>query len=153
MEIDNLRVTKLRAYLFDIIQRLNSQYEQINVNFLSNDIDNYSLDKIPTETEGTGWIIGNIMHREVYSFRSRMNYSADVISNIENVGFYETFEKLIKSNNEKNILPNIEGIESIKCLNCGTMNNANTNTAEFDIQIEIQYREDLSNYEIPIVSL
>lgn len=153
MEIDNLRVTKLRAYLFNIIQQLNSQYEQINVNFLSNDIDNYSLDKIPTETEGAGWIIGNIMHREVYSFRSRMNYSADVISNIENIGFYETFEKLIKSNNEKNILPNIEGIESIKCLNCGTMNNANTNTAEFDIQIEIQYREDLSDYEIPIVSL
>ena len=153
MEIDNLRVTKLRAYLFDIIQRLNSQYEQVNINFLSNDIDNYSLDKIPTETEGTGWIIGNIIHREVYSFRSRMGYSADVVSNIENIGFFETFEKLIKSNNEKNILPNIEGIESIKCLNCGTMNNANTNTAEFDIQIEIQYREDLSNYDIPIVSL
>ena len=48
MEIDNLRITKLRAYLFDIIQTLNEQYEQINVNFLSNDINNYSLDKIPT---------------------------------------------------------------------------------------------------------
>jgi len=153
MEIDNLRITKLRAYLFDIIQRLNTQYEQVNINFLSNDINNYSLDKIPTETSASNWIIGDIMHREVYSFRSRMNYSADVVSNIENIGFYETFEKLIKSNNEKNILPNIEGIESIKCLNCGTMNNANTNTAEFDIQIEIQYREDLSNYDIPIVSL
>lgn len=153
MEINDLRVTKLRTYLFDIIQNLNSQYEQINVNFLSNDVNNYSLDKIPTETEGTGWIIGNILQREVYSFRSRMNYSADVVSNIENIGFYETFEKLIKSNNENNILPDIEGIESIKCLNCGTMNNANTNTAEFDIQIEIQYREDLSDYDIPIVSL
>jgi len=153
MEINNLRITKLRAYLFNIIQNLNTQYEQINVNFLSNDVDNYSLDKIPIETEGSGWIIGNILHREVYSFRSRMNYSADVISNIENIGFYETFEKLIKSNNEKNILPDIEGIESISCLNCGTMNNANTNTAEFDIQIQITYREDLSDYDMPIVSL
>ena len=153
MEIGNLRITKLRAYLFDIIQNLNAQYEQINVNFLSNDVNNYSLDKIPIETEGTGWIIGNILHREVYSFRSRMNYSVDVVSNIENIGFYETFEKIIKNNNESNILPDIDGIESIKCLNCGTMNNANTNTAEFDIQIEIQYREDLSNYDIPIVSL
>ena len=153
MEINNLRITKLRAYLFDIIQNLNTQYEQINVNFLSNDVDNYSLDKIPIETEGSGWIIGNILHREVYSFRSRMNYSADVISNIKNIGFYETFEKLIKSNNEKNILPDIEGIESISCLNCGTMNNANTNTAEFDIQIQITYREDLSDYDMPIVSL
>ena len=141
MEINDLRVTKLRTYLFDIIQNLNSQYEQINVNFLSNDVNNYSLDKIPTETEGTGWIIGNILQREVYSFRSRMNYSADVVSNIENIGFYETFARTIKNNNDNNILPDIEGIESIKCLNCGTMNNANTNTAEFDIQIQIEYRE------------
>lgn len=141
IEVDNLRITKLRAYLFDIIKTLNEQYEQINVNFLSNDINNYSLDKIPTNTEIEQWIIGNILHREVYSFRSRMNYSADVVSNIENIGFYETFEKIIKVKNESNILPDIEGIEAIKCLNCGTMNNATTNTAEFDIQIQIEYRE------------
>lgn len=141
MEIDNLRITKLRAYLFDIIQNLNEQYEQINVDFLSNDINNYSLDKIPTQTQVNNWIIGNVLHREVYSFRSRMSYSADVVSNIENIGFYETFAKIIKQNNENNILPDIEGIESISCLNCGTMVNANTNTAEFDIQIQIEYRE------------
>ena len=39
------------------------------------------------------------------------------------------------------ILPEIDGIESIECLNPGTMNNANTNTAELDIQIRITYRE------------
>jgi hypothetical protein len=38
-------------------------------------------------------------------------------------------------------LPDIEGIESIECLNAGTMVSANTNTAEFDIQIQIIYRE------------
>ena len=141
MEIDNLRVTKLRDYLFNIIEELNSQYEQINVNFLSNDINNYSLDKIPIEIDNNGWIIGNILQREVYSFRSRMSYSSDVISNIENIGFYETFARIIKQNNDNNILPDINGIESIKCLNCGTMNNGNTNTAEFDIQIQIEYRE------------
>lgn len=141
MEINNLRVTKLRDYLFNIIEELNSQYEQINVNFLSNDINNYSLDKIPIEIDNNGWIIGNILQREVYSFRSRMSYSSDVISNIENIGFYETFARIIKQNDDNNILPDINGIESIKCLNCGTMNNGNTNTAEFDIQIQIEYRE------------
>ena len=151
MEIDNLRVTKLRTYLFDIIQELNNQYEQINVNFLSNDVNNYSLDKIPTQTEVNNWIIGNVVHREVYSFRSRMNYSADVVSNIENIGFYETFARIIKQNDDNNILPDIDGIESIKCLNCGTMNNANTNTAEFDIQIQITYRDD--NTIVPIPSM
>lgn len=140
MEIDNLRITKLRAYLFDIIQELNKEYKQINVDFLSDDINNYSLDKIPTAPQVESWIIGSVLNRDVYSFRSRMNYSADTISNIENIGFYEQFEKIIKEKNDNNELPDIEGIESISCLNCGTMNNANTNTAEFDIQIQIEYR-------------
>ena len=129
IEVSNLRVTKLRAYLMDII------------NFLSNEPNNYSLDKIPVVTEVQKWIIGDTLYRDVYSFRSRMNYSADTMTNIENIGFYETFEKLIKQKDDNNDLPEIDGIQSISCLNCGTMNNANTNTAEFDIQIQIEYRE------------
>ena len=58
------------------------------------------------------------------------------------MGFFEIFEKLISSNNEKGILPNIEGIQSIQCLNCASMTNANTNTAEFDIQLQIEYKEE-----------
>lgn len=141
MEIGNLRVTKLRAYLMDIITELIGQYGEMNINFLSNEPNNYSLDKIPVVTEVQKWIIGDTLYRDVYSFRSRMNYSADTMTNIENIGFYETFEKLIKQKNDNNDLPEIDGIQSISCLNCGTMNNANTNTAEFDIQIQIEYRE------------
>lgn len=141
IEVNNLRVTKLREYLMSVISEIKESYEQLNVDFLSNEPENYSLDKIPTEKEVERWIIGDIIHRDLYSFRSRMNYSADVISNIENIGFYETFEKKIKQKNDTNILPDIDGIESIQCLNCGTMARANTNTAEFDIQIQIQYRE------------
>ena len=141
IEVSNLRVTKLRAYLMDIITELIGQYGEMNINFLSNEPNNYSLDKIPVVTEVQKWIIGDTLYRDVYSFRSRMNYSADTMTNIENIGFYETFEKLIKQKNDNNDLPEIDGIQSISCLNCGTMNNANTNTAEFDIQIQIEYRE------------
>lgn len=141
IEVSNLRVTKLRAYLMDIITELIGQYGEMNINFLSNEPNNYSLDKIPVVTEVQKWIIGDTIYRDVYSFRSRMNYSADTMTNIENIGFYETFEKLIKQKNDNNDLPEIDGIQSISCLNCGTMNNANTNTAEFDIQIQIEYRE------------
>ena len=141
MEISNLRVTKLRAYLMDIITELIGQYGEMNINFLSNEPNNYSLDKIPVQTTVEKWIIGDTLYRDVYNFRSRMNYSADTMTNIENIGFYETFEKKIKQKDNNNILPEIDGIQSISCLNCGTMNNANTNTAEFDIQIQIEYRE------------
>jgi len=141
IEVSNLRVTKLRAYLMDIITELIGQYGEMNINFLSNEPNNYSLDKIPVNPTTEQWIIGNFLKRDVYSFRSRMNYSADTMTNIENIGFYETFEKIIKQKNDNNILPDIDGIQSISCLNCGTLNRANTNTAEFDIQIQIEYRE------------
>lgn len=143
VKVEDLRITKLRTYLLSIIDILvtNKKY-QINANMLSNEPNNYSLDKIPTSSTVEAWITGTKICRDVYSFRSRVGYSQDTIKNLINVGFFEIFEKLISSNNEKGILPNIEGIQSIQCLNCGSMNNASTNTAEFDIQIQITYKED-----------
>ena len=143
VKTDELRITKLRTYLFSIIDTLltDNKY-QINANMLSNEPNNYSLDKIPTSSTVEEWITGTKICRDVYSFRSRVGYSQDTIENLINVGFFEIFEKLISSNNEKGILPNIEGIQSIQCLNCGSMNNANTNTAEFDIQLQIEYKEE-----------
>ena len=142
VKVEDLRITKLRTYLLSIIDVLvtNKKY-QINANMLSNEPNNYSLDKIPTSSTVEAWITGTKVCRDVYSFRSRVGYSQDTIENLINVGFFEIFEKLISSNNEKGILPDIEGIQSIQCLNCGSMNNANTNTAEFDIQLQIEYKE------------
>ena len=140
--MEDLRISKLREYLMNIISQLKANYEQLNINFLSNEPDNYSLDRIPVQTKVDGWIIDFVVRRDVYSFRSRMNYSADTISNIENIGFYEKFERIIKAKDDSNDLPDIEGIQAIRCLNAGTMRMANTNTAEFDIQIEIEYRDD-----------
>ena len=142
VKTDELRITKLRTYLFKIIDTLltDNKY-QINANMLSSEPNNYSLDKIPTASTVEEWITGTRICRDVYSFRSRVGYSQDTINNLINVGFFEIFEKIISSNNEEGILPNIEGIQSIQCLNCGSMNNANTNTAEFDIQIQITYKE------------
>lgn len=143
MSYNDLRISKLRQYLLTVIDNLtNNTNYQINANMLSNDINNYSLDKIPTDTEVESWIIGIVKRRDVYSFRSRMSYSQDTITNLKNIGFFEKFEDKIKSNNDEGILPEIEGIESIECLNCGTMLNAETKTAEFDIQIQITYRDD-----------
>lgn len=140
MNTENLRITKLRNYLFNVITSItqDNQY-QINVDMLSDDIDNYSLDKIPVASEVERWITGLEIHRDVFMFRSRMAYSQDVINNLKNVGFFETFESIIKGNNENKILPEIAGIESIECLNCGTMRDNTTNTCEFQIQIQIKY--------------
>ena len=142
IDTTELRITKLRAYLISIIDMLLTDTEySINANMLSSDPNNYSLDRIPTDPNVEKWIIGTTIHRDVYSFRSRNNYSQDTLKNLINIGFFEVFEKIISSNNKQGILPDIEGIQEIKCLDCASMNNSSTNTAEFDIQIEIDYKE------------
>lgn len=142
MNVNDYRISKLRLYLFDIINTLTtSRNYQINANMLSNNIDDYSLDKIPTNTNVENWIIGGGIHKDVYSFRSRKSYSQDTIVNLKNMGFFEQFEYAIKNNNEKGVLPEIENIETIECLNCATMNSIDGNQAVFDIQIQITYRE------------
>ena len=143
MNVNDLRISKLREYLFGIINTLQSDTNyQINANMLSNNINDYSLDKIPTESVVETWIIGDEIHRDVYSFISRKSYSQDTIVNLKNVGFFEQFENAIKTNNDEGNLPDINGIESIECLNCATMNSTDGKQAEFDIQIQITYRED-----------
>ena len=138
------RVAKLGIYLEKILEKLNNKYKKINADFLGIDVNNYSLDKIPTASEVETWLTGTKICRDVYSFRSRNPYSSDRLSNLKNIGFFETFQKIINSNNDNGILPDIDNIESIECLNQGTFNSADASgkTAVFDIQLQIIYRED-----------
>ena len=149
MNYQDYRITKLRSYLFDIINNLttNRKY-QISADYLGN-VGDFSLDKIPTDTQVENWIIGVVKRKDIYSFRSRKAYSQDTLNNLKNIGFFEDFEYIIKSNNDKGILPNIDNIESIECLNCGTLNTIDGTQATFDIQIQITYRDN----EREIVSL
>lgn len=141
MNVEDFRISKLREYLFEIINTLttNRNY-QINANMLSNTVDDYSLDKIPTMTIVESYVDGTKLYRDVYSFRSRKSYSQDTIVNLKNMGFFEQFEEAIKTNNEEGNLPDIDNIENIECLNPFTMiSNDDGKSATFDIQIQIEY--------------
>lgn len=140
----NTRIAKLGEYLETILETLNSKYKKINTDFLGIEVNNYSLDKIPTASEVETWLTGTKICKDVYSFRSRNAYSSNRLNNLKNIGFFETFQKIINSNNDNGILPKIDNIESIECLNQGTFNYADESmkTAVFDIQLQIIYRED-----------
>ena len=142
MAYSDYRISKLRDYLFEIINTLtaNRNY-QISADMLGK-VGDFSLDKIPTDSEVEQWVIGVVKRRDVYSFRSRKAYSQDTINNLKNIGFFEEFENIIKTNNDEGILPDINNIESIECLNCGTLNSVDGTQATFDIQIQITYREE-----------
>lgn len=137
---NNSRIAKVRTYLFTILDTLltDNKY-QINANFLTNDVNNYSLDRLPVDDNVEQWIIPTKKYREVYELRSRNSYGQEVMENLTNIGFFEEFEEIINSNNNKGVLPDIEGIESIECLNVGALSIADTQTSIFAIQIQINY--------------
>lgn len=142
------RIEKTRDYLFEVLSEVTkSNNFQINADFLGNKGD-YSLDKIPTDTNVESWINGISKKRDLYSLRSKKSYSQDTINNLRNIGFFEEFEKKIKSNNDKGILPDIDNIQSIECLNCGTLNSVDGTQATFDIQIQVTYIEN--NMEVSL---
>lgn len=138
------RISKFGEYLENILKDLNEKYRKINADFLGIEVNNYSLNKIPVASKIEPYITGGGLYRDVYSFRSRNPYSSDRLNNLRNIGFFEEFESVINSNNEEGILPDIEGIQSIACLNSGTFNYADESmkTAVFDIQLQIVYEEE-----------
>ena len=137
------RIAKLGQYLETILETLNSKYKKINADFLGIEVNNYSLDKIPTASVVEPYVTGGRLCRDVYSFRSRNPYSSDRLINLKTIGFFESFQRIISSNNDEGILPNIDRIISIECLNQGTFNYADESmkTAVFDIQLQIIYEE------------
>lgn len=142
---NNTRLGKLRKYMFDVLDTLLTSNEyQINANCLSQDPNNYSLDRIPVQPIVENWIIPTKKYREVYEFRSRNVYGIEEMDNLRNVGFFEALEEKIYSNNKEGVLPNIEGIEKIQCLNCGSLNNIETQTCVFSVQIQIDYVKDIT---------
>lgn len=144
VDVENTRIAKLGKYLETILEELNSKYKKINADFLGIEVNNYSLDKIPTASVVEPYVTGGRLCRDVYSFRSRNPYSSDRLSNLKNIGFFESFQRIINSNNDEGILPKIDNIESIECLNQGTLNyvDESMKTAVFDIQIQIEYEEE-----------
>lgn len=140
IEIEDLRIAKLQEYLVNVINDITQKNNKINISVLPKDVNSYSIDKIPTDTEVERWITGIEIHRDVYDFRTRKDFSYDDINNLKNIGFFEIFEEKIREHNNNKILPDIDGIESIECLNCGSQESANTGTAEFSIQVQIKFR-------------
>ena len=134
------RIENLKTYLVNVLNELQKKYKIMNVNFLDKEVDNYSIDRIPTQMEVETYITGKSICKDVYNFRSRNSYNSNVAENLSNIGFWEAFEEKIYSNNEQGILP--VGTNKIRCLNSGSLQRADAQTCEMSIQIQIEYEKE-----------
>lgn len=132
---------KIREYFINHIT-LAKEFENILIDFLEDEAITYSLEPIPVEPVLKNYADGGSLNQYVFQFGSREFYDNSVAQNINNLGFYEKFQQEIETNNKNGVLPDIEGIQSIECLNNGTIQDVQSGTAKYVIQMRITYEKE-----------
>lgn len=132
-------IEKIRQYFID--NNIIDDNCRINVDFLGEEPTEFAILPIPINPKiSNQQYIDDSGERE-YQFQllSCNDYGADVIQNMSNSSYYEQLYEKIEELNDNGILPKINGIETIECLNNGAILNAGTNTAKYSIQMRIIY--------------
>lgn len=134
-------IEKIRDY-FKSKVTLAEEFDNILVDFLGEDATSYSIEPIPVEPVLKSYRDGGSLNQYVFQFGSREFYDNSVAQNINNLGFYEKFQEEIETNNKNGVLPDIKGIQSIECLNNGTIQDVQNSTAKYVIQMRITYEKE-----------
>lgn len=129
---------KIKEY-FEKEVTLAEEFNEILVDFLGKEATSYSIEPIPTESVLRPYTDGGGLYQLVFQFGSKEFYDESLNQNIENLNFYERLQNEIEENNSKGILPEIDGIQSIECLNNGTIQDIQNGTAKYGIQMRITY--------------
>lgn len=135
-------IDELRKYFIQSVT-LAEEFNNILADFLEEDATNYTLEPIPTEPILKQYVDGGSLRQFVFQFGSREFYDDSLAQNIDNLNFYDRFQEEIEENNRKGILPNIQGIQTIECLNNGTIQDVQTGTAKYSIQMRITYLKEV----------
>ena len=134
-------IEKIRDYFKENVT-LAEEFDNILVDFLGEDATSYSIEPIPVEPVLKSYADGGSLRQYVFQFGSREFYDDSVTQNINNLGFYEEFQEEIETNNKNGVLPEITGIQSIECLNNGTIQDVQSGTAKYVIQMRITYEKE-----------
>lgn len=115
------------------------------IDFMGDEPVEYVIETVPCEPIVKKYTDGSSMRQYEFIFASREYFSEDVITNIENLGFYQKFEEWINERNENGILPDL-GDErepvAIEVLTQGYAFAVDSNTARYQIHLRLTYEEE-----------
>ena len=130
-------IEEIRQYLID--NKIVDENCRINVDFLGENPTEFSIVSIPIDPILLKFQDGSSKRQFQFELISCNDYGADVLQNMNNSKFYEILYNKIEENNRKKILPKIQGIQKIECLDNGAILDTTTNTARYSIQMKIEY--------------
>lgn len=136
-------IKALRDYIrtFDCLETFNNAI-RVNVNYLEENPDTYSIEEVPIEPIIKKYINGDSIRQYAFIFTSREPYGVDVLQNIDNSGFYEKFADEVEEKNNKDILPLLDnGLEplEIKVTSTGYAFAVTEDTAQYQINLRLKY--------------
>lgn len=133
-------IEKIREYFIE--KKIIDEECRINVDFLSEAPTEFSIEKIPVNPILEAHVDGSSLRQFQFQLVSCNHYGADVLQNMANSEFYENLYTLIEKYNKTGVFPDIDGIETIECLNNGGVDITDINTARYSIQMRITYEQD-----------
>lgn len=132
-------IEKIRKYLIE--NKIVDEECRVNVDFLGENPTEFAIIPIAVNPILKKYIDGSSLRQYQFQLISCSYYGADVLQNMANSKFYEELYDKIETFNDEGILPDIEGIESIECLNNGAILDATVNAARYSIQMRITYEK------------
>ena len=113
---------------------------KVNVDYIKDKPQSYSIDETPVEPVLNLFIDGGRRLQIQFDFSVQSNFS--ILENIKNSKFCDDFTNWIYEQNEKGNLPNIDGIDWIKVLGRGTIQQTTETTAIYVIPMQVAYIEE-----------
>lgn len=113
---------------------------KINLDYLEDEIDSYSIDKTPSNPILKPYTDGGGIYQITFDFVVAAPYSK--IENLTNSKFFEDFSGWIREQDKKGILPNIDGAQHIKCTSPDYILQKVKTIAMYIIQMQFTYLEN-----------
>ncbi|NFH81724.1 chloramphenicol resistance protein [Clostridium botulinum] len=134
-------IESIRNYISEL-SCMSTFENAVNANYLDGEIDSFSIEEVPTEPIVKKYLDGSTLRQYQFVFCSREPYSAEILQNIDNSGFYEDFSNEIEDKSSKNILPtgidNIEPAE-FKVVSSAYVVSTDEDTAMYQINLKFKY--------------
>nr|DAR19697.1 MAG TPA: Minor capsid protein from bacteriophage [Caudoviricetes sp.] len=115
---------------------------KINVDYLKDDINSYSIDQTPSNPIVKKYTDGGCRKQVTFDFSVQAPLSSSAIINLANSKFCEDFTKWVEEQDKKGNLPDIPGIVQVKCTSSGYLLQKTETTAIYIIQMNCQYDEE-----------
>ena len=136
-------IESIRKYIGEL-DCLSSLGKVININYLADDSDSFSIEEIPSNPILKKYVDGSSVRQFQFVFSSREPYGPEILQNLENSGFYEDFANEIENRNKNGLLPLLEDpLESleIRVESTSYIVSVTEDTGMYQINLRLKYRK------------